>query len=549
MGASWVGKKSSWDQDDGLFSFKIKSVFGEGCLEGGNLALSSVQLLGAKKHPPGTQPCARGGACFPEDFNSCPYCGEKLVAAPPDVSPLWIPPYGAGNGLKIFPKGLAPGSLVKDLGVSFPMPPLGERFSFITSRMGAEQRVLLALERTSGRFFVYNSDTFGWRELGGRLAPDNLPAWAWSVAVDHAESGVCIPDGTGPVWVTINWAKNRVDLDRAQGESVGGAVRMGNHVLVPVLRDGLFAMLARKDGAGQWFDCFALGDPKRVLKQLHREPNQDRRNEDQARHRTDQERRNPDQEAYLGIPVVDETRSVVFWPARGGYVKVAGFDSQEGPSWIFKTWETGENPSTALIELGPPLRMPKKSGFWQLCEDKDNSRDGIVYKVIKFDGDEVTDSEEISCGQFLTTGRASFSWTEDRWVDIRQRNSLADDQEGLRFPVLQFGDQDKGLVLVAKASWDDTDAALADELFSSLFFNRALRTMARVRFVIEGAETPEKALSIEGKDEFPDGNGSVFRVSLANLPELTAFTYSDSLFLYFPEKNECFRWPMELLGS
>jgi len=87
-------------------------------------------------------------------------------------------------------------------------------------------------------------------------------------------------------------------------------------------------------------------------------------------------------------------------------------------SWEFRPWETDEYPATALIELGPPYRKTGSlSGFWQLCEDRDNlMRDGIVNKIIKLDGDERIDSENVECGQFVTTGSASFSWSDDYWV-------------------------------------------------------------------------------------------------------------------------------------
>jgi hypothetical protein len=114
----------------------------------------------------------------------------------------------------------------------------------------------------------------------------------------------------------------------------------------------------------------------------------------------------------------------------------------------------------------------------------------------------------------------------------------------LRFPLIQFGE--KGLALIAKATpWEGRDEL---GVFSDLFFNRGVKATTFVRFVIEGSGFPEKALYAEGVDGVYGGTGgSLFRVKVAELPEISAFVYGDSLHLYFPETNDCFCWPLDLM--
>jgi hypothetical protein len=64
--------------------------------------------------------------------------------------------------------------------------------------------------------------------------------------------------------------------------------------------------------------------------------------------------------------------------------------------------------------------------------------------------------------------------------------------------------------------------------------------------VIEGAGVPERALFAEGVDGRQGQSGSLFPVSLAHLAELSVFIYDARLYLYFPEENICFGWPLEI---
>lgn len=520
----WTFKDSSWEQDDTTKKFMIRSIFGQNC-DADPVAQLDL-LIGAKRHSIQGAPCEQ--SLFPPDFLICPYCGSKLLSPNDDSSALWVPPYGAGNGLKLFPIKSRQNKTAVPCNVTatkFILPSQDGSFAFCTIKLDAKQRLLVAIKRDIGQLWVYRPADKKWEMLSGSVGGDSLPVWSWSIAVASSESGFCLPTNDGPVWVTVNWASGSIQYDRAEGKSVGGAIHSGKYVLAPVMRGDRFSIVCRKEEDTAWSECSPLSDPTVVFPQL---------------------RRNPSQDAYMGIPVIDENRQIAYWPCRGGYVRVFGGDSPSGLSWEFRPYETDEYPATALIELGPPYRRTgARPGFWQLCEDRDQTvRDGIVNKIIKLDGDESIDSEIVECGQFLTTGRASFSWGDDYWDDIQKRNSRISEQVELRFPLLQFGD--KGLALIAKVSpWEGRDEL---GVFTDLFFNRGLKASTFVRFVVEGAGVPEKSLYAEGVDGIHGGTGgSLFRVNVAELSELSTFVYGESLYIYFPETNDCFCWPLELV--
>lgn len=523
MGALWRSKDSSWVQDDDRSLFKLAEIRGVACTGNPESRVALAQLLGAKRHPR-QGGCDAAGQYFPPEFNRCPFCSEALSSPVPDTTLKWLPPYGRGDGLKVFPSSLGSTSLNASAGAAFPLPPRGSRFAFSVIRGGAEHRLLLAIDRISGSIWVFNSDTSAWSEMSDRLGEDRLPSWSWSAATDELETGLCLPTQDGPAWVEVNWATGGLSVERAAGSSVGGAVSVGKYVLAPVLRNGDFAV-AYRTPAASWADCSARSDASSVEALL---------------------RRNPSQEAACGIPVVDTIRNIVYWPLRGGFVKVSGLTSGV-PTWEFRPWETDEHPATALIELGPPLwRGGAQPGYWQLCEDRDTTvRDGIVNKLIKFDGHELADSEVVECGQFMSTGQASFAWSDDYWVDVHQRNSRLDEQSELRFPLLQFGD--RGLALVVKVlPWEGRDESL---VFTDFVFNRTSKNRVNLRLVVESEGTPEVPFVVEGVDGGAGNDGSLFRATLSNVAEISSFIHEDGLYVYLPEDNRCYRWAVSSWGK
>lgn len=518
----WQFNNASWEQDDDAQTFRLKHLFGKECTAEPVAPLGL--LIGAKMHQSAKADLACSQGIFPAEFSRCPYCGGELSAPEDRPSSPWIPPYGCGTGLKILPNELKPASMAESKGQPLVTPSMNGRFSFCSAFLGAKQRLLIALQRDIGKISVYQSDaTSKWRDLDGKVGDDGLPEWSWSLATDIAETGLAIPGKDGPAWITVDWAMGRLQIDRGEGRSVGGVVRLGKFLLAPVLRGDNFFMLCRKEGDAKWSECKTSFDTAVVASQL---------------------RRQEDQLACFGVPVVDETRMVAFWASRGGYVKVTEANSASEHTWTFRHWETDEHPAFALIELGPPYRKSgARSGFWQLCEDYDHSsRDGVVNKIIKIDGDERADSEPLEYGQFVSTGRASFGWQHDYWKELDKFNANAGEQSELRYPLLQFGE--KGLVLVAKIRpWQGREDM---GLFSEVFFNRLEKASVFVRFVVEGAGIPERALYAEGVDGGQGPAGSLFRVSLAHMAELSVFIYDACFYIYFPEDNKCFGWPLEI---
>jgi len=521
----WSFKDTSWEQDDDSKTFRIRRIQGQQCEQEPFAPLDL--LIGAKRHLDFGTPCEE--SFFPQDFQNCPYCGSKLLDSNNYDDHPWIPPYGPASGLKVFPKELAITHLEKTIeeqASKFPLPAQEGYFAFCAAKLGAQRRLLIALQRDSGRLWVYNPGLKHlWTELEGVVGECSLPAWSWSIAMDSSENTLCVPSEQGPVSLTVNWASNSINLIRAEGHSIGGTARLGDYLLAPVIRGEHLVIVSKKEDENMWRDCTPISDSGLVLQKLTQ---------------------NSLNEAFLGIPVIQESKQIVYWSCREGYIRVSAGGESNGLSWEFKRFEKDGHPATALVELGPPYKKAgKKSGIWQLCESHDpDIRDGIVNTIIEFDGDSHLDWEEVKCGQFLTTGDASFSWADDHWHNIHKREQRIGAKGELHFPLIQFGS--KGLVLIAKvAPWEGRDEF---GVFTDIFFQRHVRTNTFVRFVLEGSGFPEKALFAKGLDGALSGErGSLFRVGLAQCPEISAFVYDESLYIYLPERNECFFWPIKLM--
>jgi hypothetical protein len=521
----WQFKNTSWEQDDNLQSFRLSSMSGKETSVEPIVPL--VLLIEAKKHRVVSEElCAK--SFFPNEFEYCPFCGKSLVSRDEQSPLLWLPPYGNGSGFKILANELVTSALVSQSGQSFHIPSINGRYSFAVLRFGAKQRLLIAIQRDTGKLSVHQSTVSnGWIDFVGAVGEDNLPEWSWAAATDSMESGLALPSVDGPVWVTGNFLSRKLNIQRGEGSSVGGIVKIGNFIFAPVRRGQNFFLLARKDGDERWSTCASLQDSAEPIKQLCR---------------TD------DQLPYMGIPVVDDVRTIVYWPCRGGYVKVKLNELEEADAqqWEFKPWETDEFPATALIELGPPYRkMGARAGFWQLCVDKDlTKRDQVVNKIIKFDGDERLDSEISEYGEFVSTGRSSFSWLYDFWSDVHQLNSNQGEKVELRFPLLQFANS--GVSLIAKVRpWQGREDV---GLFTDVLSSRE-KASVYVRFVIEGLTSPEQALYADGVEGGSNASGSLFKISLAHLNELSVFVFERSLHIYFPEQSKCYRWPIEMVEA
>ncbi len=526
----WRFKDTVWEQDELRNCFKIHSIYGKTCSAVPSVSLDL--LVGTKLHPDNRYACAK--QMYPSEFRYCPFCQAGLIEVDADHRDRWIPPYGPGTGLKIV-NGFdnQPLSKSKDIRVLtdhhaklFPLPDRDGKFAFSALRLNAKHRMLLALQRDIGRLWVYrHDDEKKWSLIEGVYGEDSLPGWSWSIATDEAESGICLPTDAGPVWLTVDWASNLIQVSQAKSKSIGAPVRVGDYIFAPVTRDGLFVMVYRKEGETDWMDCPTLSNSAEVIAQL---------------------KRKPDQLPFLGVPYINKNKNTAYWSCRGGYVSVTVPEHASGVEWKFRTWQTDAFPATALIELGPPYRtIGADAGFWQLCEDVDHrEREGVVNTIIKIDGDEQVDSRRMQCGEFVTTGRSSFSLGYDYWDDINKSNLTMNEQSELRYPLLQFGES--GMVLLAKVkSWEGREA-MGD--FTNLFYNRNLNVITTARLVLEGAGVPEQPLfAEEGYGVVTRSNESFFRVNLARLPELRAFIYNRSLYVHFPENNNCYSWPIEIM--
>ncbi len=233
------------------------------------------------------------------------------------------------------------------------------------------------------------------------------------------------------------------------------------------------------------------------------------------------------------MPVVDEVRRRVYWVGRAGYLSVVLGASGSEPKWTWQPWENDEFPAQALAELGPPFRATgQKSGFWQLCADKshDKSNYGDEQKIcLKLGGDSVQDKLDVD-GEFMTTGRSSFSWNHDFWSD--PWDATGDEQSAMRIPLLQQtgGGQ---FALLAKAEWIKRyDFGLLSETINGIPGEKF-----KVRLALESAGQPEKIFTLEM-------NGVDQTLFLRSAAGIAVFVYKNHLHLFFQEIGKCYRWSL-----
>lgn len=146
----WRFDSAFWEQDDAGQTFKIKNVFGQESKETFASVAPLDILVNAKKHPHTGERC--GLSLYPSDFIHCPFCGVKLETGNAHAKP-WIPPYGAGNGLKVLTSTLSPKSRL-DAGELFDLPAEGAGLAFCSVKFGGLNRLLVAFQREIGKLWV-----------------------------------------------------------------------------------------------------------------------------------------------------------------------------------------------------------------------------------------------------------------------------------------------------------------------------------------------------------------------------------------------------------
>lgn len=511
-----------WVQDDnivGPIGFTIHKVNGH--QRQPNELLPLDFLFETKRHPDAE--CIYSKSLFPKDFKYCPDCGKSLlesIAVQDEDS--WLPPYGTGDGLKLYRKQARLNT--EQVGEEFELPHYAGLYAFCSAKLGCRKRVLVAIQRNNGALWVFNTEREKWSQLEGDVGKsDSIPFWSWSVSVDTNESGLCIPSDDAPVWARIDWMTNTISVVKGEGRSCGGAAVLGDYVMVPVLQSGGSLVLAiLKEGGLTWSYAKSLSDDINAEKYLGNDFGK---------------------ESFTGVPVKVDGMSMVYWPCRGGYMQ-ASISTSGAVEWLFCPWETDEYPAIALVELGPPHQEGGScTALWQLCRDYDPiRRDATVYKVFKLggqtDGYEGIDWESIDQGQILSTGKSCFSTTLDFWKKRGGKDLNAFEQDDLRMPLLES--EHTGLVLLCKvASWRGRDPL---ETFTDIFKKKHTKT--NISFVLSGSGIAERFLKAEQVRGRNDNDASVFHYEVSRVPEISAFIYDDSLHIYLPEIRKCYRWSL-----
>jgi len=522
-GAVWSFEDGSleWEQhehEDGATGFFLKKINSQ--------SLDSAQLLpydflvSTKSHV--ASDCPYCDSVFPSEFSYCPHCGTNLIDSSSIEADMWLPPYGTGNGLKLY-KGKV--TVATEMaGKNFDLPPFPGLYAFCSVMLGCRKRPLLAVNRSNGSFWVFNTAHEKWLQLQGNIGKsDSIPVWSWAVATNKTESGICIPCDSAPVWVRIDWLTNRISLIKAEAQSCGGIIELDGHLLAPVLRpDGSLALAVMTEGETTWSYANSLSDDIDVARYLGNELGK---------------------EAYAGIPVKVDGVSIVYWPCRGGCIQ-ASISSSGVVEWSFSPWETDQYPAIALVDLGSPHQEGGSStALWQLCRDYDpGRRDTTVYKVFRLggnpDGYEGIDWKPVEQGQILSTGKACFSTTLNFWKNREETDRNATEHEDLRIPLLEF--VNAGQVLLCKVdSWREREIL---DTFTDIFKKKNART--NIGFFLDGSGRATCPLRAEQVSGGSDENGSKFFYEVSRVPQISVFMYERELYIYLPEIRQCFRWSL-----
>lgn len=242
-----------WTRQDGRF---VKACLDENCLDLDS-ADTDLDLLRIRR----TSACSCKGP-WPSTFLYCPNCGASLAGpAPLPPDELWCAPYGTAEGLSSFKLGKAPDPASRaDM-----LLPDHTTLSFVVA--GYPSR-LFALDHSKGHLYRWIDGPENQPE-GGRWAQHlridlgpGLPRWSWGAAAFR--SGIALPGGGGPVWVSLRPDKQSAAVlsDDSQVEAcLGGIALLGNMAIAPIRHGGKLAIAVWTEDGSHWETREVVGAP------------------------------------------------------------------------------------------------------------------------------------------------------------------------------------------------------------------------------------------------------------------------------------------------
>lgn len=491
-----------------------------------NNVLSPPYLVKSKIH--GKSICYYSEKSFPDEYRYCPECGESLFCSKDEelTSVVWLPPYGSFDGLKLwsFKKKVK----IDTQGAVFSLPSETGIYAFCNAQFGCENRVLIAIQKNTGRLFGYDKYKDVWFLIDGTIGKIiHFPYWSWSVAVINNENILCVPCDDSVYIVRIDWLSNNALITRLNKRPVGGAVGYNGYFFVPVLSNRGLDIEVYDSVSESWFQAkwngiFELKDKIMVLSH-HSEKKMN---------------------GYTRIPVIDKWNECVYWSCYGGYIKLTLEKDKSSAICEYVPWETDKHPASALLQNGPPyLSNGGREILWQLCQDYDTEshRDNTIYKLFRLgsrpDGIEEEDWKTLKCGQILSTGRACFSTTDNFWNQIGIKDANTNVQRDIRVPLLEFI-HSKTVLLIKIISRQDSGEF---EDFTDIFGRN--ESTGQFCFVIEGSGIPEQPLIVDDHPGNESHSGaSIFSYEMSRIPEIIAFISNNALNIYLPEMKKVYTW-------
>lgn len=479
----WKLPSGEWIQDDEKKRFFLLNRESREEINQSGLEI----IFGAKWHK-ANKPC---DGYYPIEFDYCPFCGMPLSSVE-HLNDFWVPPYGDGSGLRLVPKGIIQTASIPKQWVDqdknrFPLPRQHGDYEFIVAAFGTKSPVLFAFDRMTGLIDYFSPAQKEWislsQDLVRRVSESHLPNWSWSAALIREKVGLAVPTDQGPVWIALDWLKNKYTPVFGQGECIGGAAALQNQIFIPVFSEGALAIHSFEFSALKWKQ---IGDYIRDGVQKSGEAH------------------------FFSVPIVDEERHVIYWVGIKGLLT---FDLEKR-SCLLRPWEKN-NLCRAVPELGPPYR-DCYGYFWQICYNDQKNAFGYH----KLGGDD-SDWTKVNGARF-SSGVSCFSRYYDLWEEPWAEGyyNQQDREPFIRVPLLCLDEESKATITVSFGS--ETDFEIIE-----IIKNKSKTYNADIRI-----ESEEPSIELRTHDV----------INLHTPWELRSFIYQQYLYVYLINEAVCYKW-------
>lgn len=487
----WVIGRSEWAQHINPQRFEL-TRFDDADLKPDGMVHKISGIVGARVHETNCDSFICAKSHYPPEFEYCPFCGSKLSDT--SDSEGWVPPYGAGTGIRFFERTTLPLKTTAETAKVFPLPTEHGDFQFIVAKMGTHSPVLICFNRMSGKVSVFNPLKSEWLPFKEKkpwvFGENQLPEWSWSAGViaENQLPGFAVPSALGPVWMEIDWHVGTVTPKVGSGECLGGVGVLGGKAYVPVENDRKISIHCFDPKSGHWEPLYDV--PVTV---------QDTKN-------------------FFSVPIIDEQRQSIFWIGTQGLLKCTRPDFAIHSAVLWRPWKADTDTCRAIPELGPPFR-DNLGKYWQICYD-DRDEAYSYFNLTDNEGDE----QEVDGGRF-SSGLVSFGKPFEYWAHPWEKRDESRDDRSHQFRV--------PLLTLDPKSQATVTACFGQNINDPI---KKVLTNKKKKFVT--------TLCIESRDGLLLCLSMDQALNCSRPWELRAFVYRNEWVVYLPEEGACWSWKL-----